>query len=366
MRFLKGLLVVFLFIIIIGGLGFLGYSLFMGNMSFSKMNMSSDQKMSSGQESTNMPGKDTAVTSDTKNDNLLPGSYNSQNREKLTNAINLINDAVELITIDPYSQITVSNNSMNMNRTQGNASQTNGSINIYPSDNSSVNITPGSSQTGPDLAGITDNTQNNMNMPDINMAGNQPNNTVYDQAKLQQIHNGIYTLAEGILTINELNNNLMTQSLTLEENPYTYQTYVNRYNNASRNKKDLDKATQMLKQAFVLVNINPYTSENGYQYNTDSMKQLHQGIYKLAQGMSMLESLGDDFIYQMSTAYTEAQSAVSYSGQMNMDSMQTGLFGNINMKTLLNIVIVILVVGLVTGIIGTISSLFRTRSNLNG
>lgn len=371
MRFLKGLVVFLLLAIIIGGIGFLGYNIYMGNIDGSMfgMNMSSNNK----QDTTNSDGMNMNGTSEDMNQaEAVPNPMDAQNREKMSNALDMINEALDLITIDPYSNATVpdADNSMQMNTTQGLTSQGTGTINIYPSGNSSVNITPGSG-TGANDSGVTagsQSTMGNMNNGTMNNTGGNTagTNHVYDQTKLQQLHKGIYTIAKGILAINQLNDNLMNQSMALEQKPYTYQTYVTRYNIALRNQADLEDAMAMLDNASILINVNPYAADSGYSYNNANMKQLHDGIFKFAQGMAILESLDRDFKTQMVSASNNAQNMIYSSSQMNMSS-STGfnLFGNLNFSTILNTIIVILLIGLIIGIIGAFLNLFKNRSKIS-
>lgn len=198
------------------------------------------------------------------------------------------------------------------------------------------------------------------------MTMNQNNNIVYDQGKLQQLHSGIYTMAQGVLAINDLNENLLNQSMMLETNPLTYQTYVFRYNTALQNKAKLESAIELLNQISVLINVNPYASPNGYAYNSDNLKQLHEGIYKLAQGMGTLNSLKVDFTNQMSEASMQAQNRVYNTNPMDMsqEMLGTGLFRNINLSTIFNLIIIVLMIGLIAGVLGAVLKMFK-KNNKN-
>jgi len=366
MRFIKGLFVFFLIIVIVGGVGFLAYSMYFGNMFGSGMNMSTDTTQNTSTDNNtnnnsndNMSGMNN-TTNDTEQIAAIPNPQDAKNREKLNEATKLINDALDQITIDPYSNTTVSDNSsMQMNSTQ--PSQGKGTINIYPSDNSSVNIMPDNDTQNSDTS---QSTMAGMNMGNSTQ-DTQNNNYVYDQAKLQQLHSGIYTIAQGILAVDELNDGLLDQSMTLEQQPFTYQTYVLRYNNALKNETDLENAMTLLDSASVLINVNPYASDSGYSYDSDSMKQLHEGVYKFAQGMAILQSLKEDFVGQMSSASMNAQNAVYNSGQMNMSSSGSSLFGNISFSTIINMVLYILIFGLIIGILGAVLNLFNRKPQTN-
>lgn len=373
MKFIKGLVVFLLITVIVGGVGFLAYNLYFGNMMLGNgMNMSSDNSEDnasndtgdSNDESMNMSDKD--MSSDNMNQTTaIPNPQDAKNREKLNDAITIINKALDQITIDPYSNATVSENSsmqMNSNMT----SQGTGTINIYPSDNSSVNITPN------DSTQETDTTQTNtsptamsgMNMGDSKQ-GTEDTNYVYDQVKLQQLHSGIYTIAQGISAIEGLNDSLLGQSMILEEQPFTYQTYVLRYNNALKNQSELEKAMSLLDSASILINVNPYASDSGYTIDSDSMKQLHEGVYKFAQGMAILESLKQDFVNQMSAASMSAQNTIYSIGQMDMGNNSSSVFGGLSISTIFNIILIVLIIGLIIGILGSILNLFKHKSHEN-
>jgi len=366
MRFLKGLLAFFLIIIIVGGVAYVGWNIYVDSQFNNSMDMTSDNTQdNTNNEETDMSNMNNS-TDNAEQNVAIPNPQDAENREKMSKAIDLIDEAVELITIDPYSNATVPDSSdpMQMDNSQGQASQVTGTINIYPSDNSSVNLTP-SSDTATNDNGMN-NTETQSTMGKMDTVSNQSNNFVYDQAKLQQLHSGIYTVAQGILAINELSDNLLNQSMRIEQAPFTYQTHVLRYSAALQNKADLENALTMLDKASILINVNPYASENGYAYKNDNMKQLHEGIYKYAQGMALLESLGEDFTNQMTTASMSAQNLIYSANQMDMSgSIGTSLFSNINMSTIFNIIIIILVIGLIIGILGAISNLFKNKVRTN-
>jgi hypothetical protein len=358
-KFLKGLFTFFVILVILGGLVYIGYAVLERDIFQLRVDTTPNAQMEeTNQDNMNMKGMDNSAQENVKP--ALPNPYDAQNREKMTQAIGMIDQALELITIDPYSKATMpsSKDSMQMDSMQG-QEQGNGTINIYPSDNSSVNIGPSENNTDSanNEVNATDAMQGNMD----SMTMNQSNNYVYDQGKLQQLHSGIFTMAQGVLAINELNDDLIEQSMMVETNPLSYQTYVLRYSTALKNKTNLENAVEMLSQASVLININPYASQNGYAYNNDSMKQLHEGIYKLAQGMALLKSLNNDFTTQMTSATLQAQNIV-YNNQISVDDMGYmgyGMFENISISTVINLVIIVLVAGLIIGILGAISSLFK-------
>jgi len=65
--------------------------------------------------------------------NNIPDRVATENKDRLTEAVDTLNQAMELITIDPYSKITLPTESPQMPQK--------GTINIFPKDDSTVNIT---------------------------------------------------------------------------------------------------------------------------------------------------------------------------------------------------------------------------------
>lgn len=376
MKVLRTLFATFLILIIIGGLGYIGYSVFfMGGMNHQGMNTAPNTAQNTTPGTAVPPGNTAAPNQNQQPANQHGGGHETtgggsqntavlntvavQNRDRLSQAIGTINQAMDLITIDPYSKATVPStnpNNMQQGTAQGQPGHGTGTINIYPGGNSSVNIAPNGNILPNNPASSANTNQGAVNMQ-------QGQNFVYDQGKLQQIHNGIFTLAQGIMTINQLNDDLLAQSSMVEAVPANYQTYVARYNTALQNKTKLSNAMSLLSQASTLINVNPYASSNGYPYNTDAMAQLHQGVYKLAQGMVMLNRLNEDFTRQMAEASAQVQyiaNAAYQNNNMNHGAMTGwGLFGNINMSTVFNLILIVMVVGLIAGILGAIFSIFR-------
>lgn len=381
MKFLKGLVVFLLIVIIIGGLGYIGWTMFfmpnshfnlgslgMGNMSGMNNQQNpqtpANQTANSGQMSgmngmSGMQGNqnNTAQNSTGQSNSVPNAPLNTlaiQNKDKLNQAVGTINQAIDLITIDPYSRITVPDTTMLPGSMQSQPNQSNGAVNVYPGGNSTVNVTP------------SGNNNPNKTTPPANnntaaMIQQQNANYVYDQGKLQQLNNGIYTLAQGIMLVNQLGDDLTIQSSTVEVTPQTYQTYINRYNTALQNKTKINNAISMINQAFTLVNVNPYGSVNGYQINIPEMQKLHQGVYKLAQGMTMMKGLNDDFTVQMAQSAYSAQLITASASSNSMSGMNMNSGTNINLATIFNIVLIVMVVGLVLGVFGAIVSMFRYK-----
>ncbi|MCX7922261.1 MAG: hypothetical protein N3B21_09665 [Clostridia bacterium] len=353
MKALRGLLVFFLILVIVGGVGYIVWSMFlMPGMNHSGNNTS--QGTSPQQQTPNT--QHTTPSASTPDNKASLNVIAVQNKDKLSQAITTINQALDLITIDPYSKTTISSI---VNGSAGNhTAQGTGIINIYPSGNSSVNISPSANNPPNNQASAANNNQGGANQQ-------QNTNFVFDQGKLQQIHTGIFSTAQGIMMINQLNDDLAGQAATVEATPADYQTYITRYNSALQNKTKLSNAINMLSQASTLVNINPYGSPNGYQYNTQGMQQMHQGVYKLAQGMAMLSRLNDDFTSQMFQAGQQLQNIAGASSTVQGTTHGTmsgpGLLSSIDLTTVFNVVLIIMVIGLIIGIFGSILSMLRPK-----
>ncbi|MCX8125380.1 MAG: hypothetical protein N3F66_14625 [Spirochaetes bacterium] len=372
MKFLRSLLAVFLVLVIVGGLGYIGWSMF-----YAPMNHTGNSSMGNMPGMNNSANNQTPSTQTPNNNHQMPNTQHPQNntaqknvalntiaiqnKDKINQAIGTINQAIDLISIDPYSRATVPNPAQgSMGNMQGQTNQGGGSVNVFPSGNSTVNVVPPVNNTPNNVSSST-----NTNMGA--MTGQQNTNYVYDQGKLQQLNNGIYTLAQGIMQVNQLSEDLTIQSAASEDNPPTYQTYISRYNIALQNKTKLNNAISMINQASTLVNVNPYASPNGYQINVPEMERLHQGVYKLAQGMTMLSRLNDDFTTQMAQAASLAQNMASAGNMNSISGMNmSGMGLNINLPTIFNIVLIIMIIGLIIGILGAIASMFRKRPEKNG
>ncbi len=364
MRAFRSFIVTLLILIILGGLGYIGYSAyFMGGMNNFVLNAPQVNEQLANSEQT--PAQNTP-----EQNPVTPNTIAAGNRETLTEAIGLINQAIDLITIDPYSKTTLpdaNNGNMQMEGMQGQSPQGTPNIIIYPSGNSSVTITPSeNAATAPNnQTPQVNNTPGNMdNMAGMGNMQQSQNNYVYDQGKLEQLHNGIFALAQGVMSVNRLNEDLFAQSTMMEANPANYQTYVIRYNMALQNKNKLSNAINMLSQASILINVNPYAPQSGYAFNSEGMKQLHQGIYKLAQGRALLDQLTEDFANQMINASMQVQSAGNIPNQTAVNQgaiASSGIFANMNVTTLFNMILIILLVGLIIGVLGAIANMLRPR-----
>lgn len=371
MKFLKGFLVFILIVIIIGGVGYIGYSfLFMGGMNHSGNNTTAAQAQQPADTNTNsnqnQQGMQHGSTNNQPSDNRQTGLAQSnvilQNKEKLDKSITLINESQRLMSVDPYAPGASNLGNMgatNMQPQAGNAAvqpaQDNTQPATNPGNNTTINIFPqGNSSTG----------QPNT-MPQNNVMQNM--GTTYDANKMEQLHSGLYKIAVGNALLDQLKNELIYQAeyaTSNIQNPVQY--YSNQYNLTVQNKNKLNQALTYINEAANLVNINPYVSAAGLVYDKDRMNQIHQSILKLAEGVASLNQLSDDFTKQTIFLANTAQNYINNANtNMTMPmNMSTGLFGglfdNISMASVVNIILILSVIGLVFGIFGFVFSLLKS------
>jgi beta-lactamase regulating signal transducer with metallopeptidase domain len=100
------------------------------------------------------------------------------------------------------------------------------------------------------------------------------------------------------------------------------------------------------------------------------MKKIHESIFKMAQGVAALNKLSGDMTIQ---AVNTANAAQNYANNANMNpSMGTmnnttgsiigGIFTNINMPTIVNIILILFVTMFILGLFGFIFSLLKTTT----
>lgn len=250
----------------------------------------------------------------------------AQNKDKLVQATTTLSQAMDLITTDPYSQITQPNKAGEAAR--GNVPQ--GNVNVTPKDGVTINIGPGGqAQSQADLAA-------------------QPN-VVFDQSKLEQLHNGIFKFSQAMMLLQELNNDLADQSIMAEANPPNEQTYIMRYNLTFQNRTKMNQVGRLLQEAMILANVNPYAPSSGYIYNVPKMQQLHQGIAELAKSALVLNRLSEDFSQQMTQIAYENRMARA----QPMQGMQSGGMGTMSMNSswITIAAMIIIVFGIVMGVL---------------
>jgi hypothetical protein len=340
MKVLKGLLTFFLVLIIIGGIGFLGFSIIKGQGNMLGMNMPSTTNNTTGSQTTQQKSTDSSMSSmPSNNNNLSLNTMTIQNKDRLNQVVTMISDAMNQITIDPYSRLTVPGTVVTPNAST--AQQGNTTVNIYPNSSTALNVPP--------LTTVT---------PQTPVATVSPGaNIVYNQAKLEQLHSGIFKLAQGMMLLNDLNDDLTLQATATE--PNSYEGYVERYAILLQNKLKLSKSLIMINEGSTLINVNPYASGIGYEYNSQQMEQFHKGVYKLAQGMLQGIKLGDDFTSQMAKI-----NSLSNNNSMNgMNMPSSSGFPTLNVKTVTTIIIIVLILTFILSILGLIKSIFTSLTS---
>ncbi|MBB6215482.1 hypothetical protein HNQ80_001571 [Anaerosolibacter carboniphilus] len=375
-KFLNGLLTVFLLIVIVGGIGYVGYNYLY--MNHGSMNMpGAENQQASDSTSTNS-------TSTNDQQNMQHGAMNNQstqqnngqsatgtqgatgemtlalqNKDSLNKATYLINESIRLMTLDPYApkekvemnmgnMPSQTNNNPIVDSTQPNNtaeanSQGNTTINVYPPTDTSSNTQMNASMQMGDM-GIT-----------------------YDANKMEQLHTGLYKLSVGMQLLEQLNNELVSQAEQANQNTQNLiQYYSNQYNMTLQNKNKLNQALNYVNEAANLMNINPYVSANGLVFDKDKMQQIHQSVFKLAQGVGELNKLGDEFTKQ---AVYMANMMQNYMNNPNLSQMNHatsstpslfgGIFNNISIPTVVNATLVLFAIAFILGILGSIFSLLK-------
>lgn len=353
MRAMKAIVATVLILIIFSGVGYIAWSfLGMPGMSMdSGAHTDAGMNSSSGMSSGSRMNMDMSKSNDTNQgqtttqnqqgsgqDSIIINTLATQNREKLNLAVDTIHKALELITLDPYAKATEPNTPASSSNTTNQETQ----FSVIPGGNNIIVINPSSNDKANSIT-----------------TTNPSGKYVYDQDKLEQLHNGIYTLSQGVLAIETLSNDLLVQETLVEANPANNETYLVRYNLALQNKTKLQNAISMLSQGITLINVNPYANPNGYQYNADAMEKLHQGIYQMAKGMALLDKLNEDFSQQMVNATMQIQNQPA---TMTMHDTESGFWGFLNSNTVIQIILIVMVIGFIGGISGAIYSLFRKPS----
>jgi hypothetical protein len=330
MKVLKGFISFILILIIIGGVGFIGWSVYKNQGSMSGMNMPTP-----GNNTTNSQSNDSSMSSMPNTQNKLSlNTLTIQNKDRLSQVVTMISDALNQITIDPYSKLTVPGTVVPPSTST--AQQGNTTVNIYPNSSPAVNV-PSQAAGTPQPSASTIN-------PSANI--------VYNQAKLEQLHSGIFKLAQGMMLLNDLNDDLTIQATAIE--PTSYDGYVERYATLLQNKLKLSKSLIMINEGSTLINVNPYASGIGFEYNSQVMDQFHKGVYKLAQGMLQGVKLGDDFTKQMA----QINSLANNNSMNNMNMPSSFSIPTLNIRTIATIIIIVLIFTLIMSLIGATKSIF--------
>lgn len=170
----------------------------------------------------------------------------------------------------------------------------------------------------------------------------------------------MFRLSQGITQLNQLNEDFTNQASSIEPKNKTYDIYYQRYAALLGNKSKLSNAINLVSDAYTIANVNPYASSNGYTFKPQMMQNIHQGIFKLAQGLSVLSRLNDDLNKQMTATNMAGSSHASIN--MNMDNgsmMGFDIFNSQKINFIIKLFLMAMIVLFILSIFGAISSLFK-------
>ncbi len=355
--FLSGLVVFVLIIIILGGVGYLGFNIISNANGMPGMNMASDTTATI-KESTDSAGTISTETSnqpttDNNTSTAVVETYKINqlnqmmlNNEALNKAYQTVSSALENMTLDPYAAGTDKSASMNdpmgdqsmegMQKDTTGDTQGNTTVNIYTGD-------------------VTDQKRTQM----TNMG------TTYDAEKMQQLHFGLYKVSVGMQLLKQLQSDIELQiEKTSVDTGSKTEYYMKQYNKIVSNKNKLNNALTYINEAVDLININPYVDANGLVYDSKRMTGLHDSIYRIAQGVVDLNKLDSDFLAQAVDLGSLAQAAYNEELQsqntdtmsnMNMTTPSSGM----NISTIATFALIAFVVIFLIGLIGSILNLFK-------
>lgn len=376
MRFFKGVLVFFLILIIVGGLGYIGYNTYINYSGYNASNttdvnghQTSQQKDTDKNKVQNHSGTQDSGSSH-QNANTV-GLYQAniilQYKESLNKSLTTLNEAIRLMTVDPYAPGSNSKGMADMPMQESTQSgtvsdqqentQADSTAQAQGGNSTIINIYPQNGTSPSEQANASN--QNNMTMQNMG--------TLYDANKMEQLHNGLYKMSLGMALLNQLQNQLANQADSASigtQDLVAY--YTNQYNLTVQNKSKLTQALNYINEAANLVNINPYVSSDGLVYDKERMNQIHQSVFKLAEGVASLNLIADDFTRQSVALSSTVQSYIynnTLNNQMNhttaSSGMFEGLFDNVSVQTIVNVILVIFIMGLIFGILGFVFSLFK-------
>ncbi len=355
-NFFSKFLSFFLVLIIIGGVGFLGYNLLLNNGGMNMNSMTtggnnetdtatnSNTNDSSSNDTMNM-GIDKSTNNNTNDAQYSTTVINVvlQNKVNLEKTIETLNETLKLMTFDPYGvdekQQSNENNQTTKNEIETKEVKDGTTINIYPQN----------------VSGQVD--------------AMQSMGTKYDATKMEKLHTGLYKISIGMQLLEQLKNNLSSQ---LEQasmqiiNPSQY--YYNQYLITVQNKAKLTEALTYINEAGTLLNINPYISQEGTVYDKDGMSIIHDSVFKLAQVVVDLNMINDNFSKQAITLGNETQSYLNNTQSMqnmNMADTGTNIFSNVSAVTVFNILMIVFVFVFIISILGYIGGLLKSPRNNN-
>ena len=313
MKFLKGLLVTFLILVIVGGVSYIGYtSLFMnhtGNNAAASQAQGSSNNNSDSSNKTDSQGQRDAAAMQNAGANAIisQAATTLKSKEMLEKSIASLKDALKFATLDMQGMGTT----YDLNK--------------------------------------------------MEQLHNGLFKMSYGMALLDQLNNDLVSQAENS------NANI--------GNPTAY--YSNQYNQAVVNKTKLNQALSNINDAANLININPYIAANGFVYDKDRMGQIHQSLAKLAEGIASLNLFNDNLTRQTIFLSNAAQSYISNAGSVNTNNASTntnhsamtsslfgGIFDSVSVSSIVNLILIIFVAVLILGIFGFIFNLAKSSSQV--
>lgn len=354
--FLSGLIVFFLIIVILGGIGYLGFNIIKNANGMPGMNMASDNP-STDMENSNVTDdnskgeivskEDNSQTDDKKTYKINHINQIMSNKESLSQAYETISSALDKMTLDPYATDTKKSTSRNSD-SMGDMNDDN-STSGDSKDKTTINIYNSS---------VTD--QQTTQMQDMGQT--------YDADKMQKLHTGLYKVSVGMQLLDLLQDDITGQieKAGVDTSSKT-EFYMNQYYITLANKNKLKEALTYINEAVDLININPYIDTNGLAYDTERMAQLHDSIYVIAQGVVDLNKLNDNLLSQSvdlgilaQNAYNESQQNQDSMGNMNMSSSSS-----LNISSIITIILILFVVIFIIGLLGSMINLFKSGSRKN-
>jgi hypothetical protein len=384
-KFFNGLFAFILIAIIIGGLGYIGYSYYFVSSGSLTADMYSDNAMNMDNNSANgadamqgMQGMEqgSMTMQDSQGNMMIVDTVKDilSNKESLDNIIAAFDDSLSSLTLDPYSP------SEGLNSISTGTSPTGSMSGMQMPDTTMPNMTmPADTAIPTDAAAniVNGNTTTNVYTENNNATKAQGTSvlnmsmkdmgTSYDASKMEQLHAGLYKLAVGMQLLEQLNSEIIIQAEAVRtantQNPVEY--YSDQYTQILQNKNKLNKAINSINEAKNMVNINPYVSDNGFVYDKNRMMNIHESIFMMAKGVVLIDQLNDELVKQAIDTSVDAQNALS---NLNMNAMvnqnntvpTNGIFGSMNLPSILNMILIAFVVLFVFGLLGAISSLFKT------
>lgn len=301
-----------------------------------------------------------------------------QSRENLSKAITALNEAMAIMTLAPYAPIGESTANMDMGNAQNNDAPV---VETQPDIQNQANV-----QAQPNTQPQTTSTPANTVMQNMG--------SKYDVEKMTQLHTGLYKMAVGKVLLDQLNNELVTQAELAYKNTLSpLQFYSNQYNLTQQYNSKLNQSFTFINEAANLVNINPYVSADGLALDNVRMENIHQSVYKLAEGVAALSLLSDEFTSQSISLASMVQAAnmnvqavnqnaqtanrsvqaANQSVQPAIHNVQTtdsnntatsnatagSIFSNFNVSGAVNVILILFVAGLILGMIGFAFSLIK-------